>query len=169
MGPVYCEIDIDAPREEIFDYLLDFDSRPSLYGDTIKNFRLLRLDSHGVGAGARWQFTRKDAWADSVITAAEPSTRISERGVTGRYNRTRTGTEWELAENSSGVTRVRISYWTEPSGMAKAFDRLTGGAGWHKRRLARAGARLREAVESGREETVEVPVAGGNRHMTGVA
>lgn len=169
MGPVFAEVDVDAPREEIFEYLLDFDTRPFLYGDTVEKFRLLRLDSRGVGAGARWQFKRRKAWADSSITAAEAPGRISERGSTGRYNQTGTGTEWELEETSSGVTRVRISYWTVPSGLAKAFDRMTGGAGWHRRRLAKAGQRLREAVETGREERVEVPVAGGNRHATGVA
>lgn len=169
MGPVFTEVDIDAPREEIFDYLLDFDTRPFLYGDAVEDFRLLRLDTRGVGAGARWRFKRKDAWADSAITAVDAPARISERGVTGSFNKTANGTEWELEETPSGVTRVRISYWTVPTGAAKAFDRLTGGAGWHRRRLDKAGQRLRDAVESGREERVEVPVAGGNRHATGVA
>ncbi len=169
MGPVFTEVDIDVPREEIFDYLMDFDSRPYLYGDTIRNFRLLRLESRGIGAGARWQFKRKKVWADSAITAAEPSRRISERGTTGKYNRTTNGTEWELDETSTGVTRVRISYWTVPTGMSKLFDRMRGGAGWHRRRLDKAGQRLREAIESGREETADVPIAGGNRHATGVA
>ncbi len=169
MGPVFTEVAIDAPREEIFEYLMDFDTRPYLYGDAVENFRLLRLESRGVGAGARWQFKRKKAWADSAITEADPPRRIAERGVTGSYNRTRTGTEWELEETATGVTRVRITYWTVPSGFSKAHDRLSGGAGWHRRRLDKAGRRLREAVESGREERVDVPVAGGNRHATGVA
>lgn len=169
MGPVFTEVDIDAPREEIFDYLMDFDTRPFLYGETVGSFRLLRLDSRGVGAGARWQFKRKKAWADSSINAAEAPRRISERGVTGRYNKTATGTEWEMEETATGVTRVRISYWTVPTGIAKAFDRMTGGAGWHRRRLKQAGLRLRDVVETGRAERAEVPVAGGNRHATGIA
>jgi hypothetical protein len=169
MGPVFTELDIDAPREEIFDYLMDFNTRPFLYGDTVEDFRLLRIDPRGVGAGARWRFKRKSAWADSSIVAAEEPARISERGVCGRYNNTPNGTEWELEETGTGVTRVRISYWTEPTGMSKYFDRLTGGYGWHRRRLDRAGRRLREAVESGRTERAQVSVAGGNRHATGVA
>ncbi|MCB0869729.1 MAG: SRPBCC family protein [Solirubrobacterales bacterium] len=169
MGPVYAELDIDAPREEIFEYLMDFDSRPYLYGDSVRNFRLLRLDSRGVGAGARWQFKRKKAWADSAIVAADPPRRISERGATGSYNKNLTGTEWEMEETSTGVTRVRITFWIVPSGFSKVHNRLTGGARWHRRRLAKAGQRLRDAVESGRAEKVEVPVAGGNRHATGVA
>jgi len=169
MGPVFTELDVDAPREEIFEYLLDFNTRPFLYGDTVEDFRLLRLNSRGVGSGARWRFKRKAAWADSAIVSAEAPSRISERGVCGQYNKTKNGTEWELEETPSGVTRVRISYWTIPTGISKYFDRLTGGYGWHRRRLERAGKRLREAVETGREERAEVPVAGGNRHATGVA
>lgn len=169
MGPVFAEVDIDVPREEIFEYLMDFDTRPFLYGDSVRKFRLLRLESRGIGAGARWQFKRKKAWADSVITSVESPRRVSERGVTGRYNKTATGTEWEMEETPTGVTRVRISYWTVPTGMSKMFDRMTGGAGWHRRRLKGAGQRLREAIESGREEKAEVPVAGGSRHATGVA
>jgi len=169
MGPVFTELDIDAPREQIFDYLMDFDTRPFLYGDTIENFRLLRLDSRGVGAGARWQFRRRKAWADSTITSAEAPRRISERGGTGSYNRNATGTEWELEETATGVTRVRITFWIVPVGFSKVHNRLTGGARWHRRRLEKAGRRLRDAVESGRTEKAEVPVAGGNRHATGVA
>lgn len=168
MGPVFTEIDIDAPREKIHDYLMDFATRKELYGDSIKVFRLLRLNSRGVGAGARYQLTRRDAWADSSITAADPA-RISERGVTGNYNKTPTGTEWELADNPSGVTTVRVSYWTEPTGFAKLFDRFTGGTGWHSRRIKRAGARLRDLMEAeAAPVTAPVKVAGGNRHPTGV-
>ena len=169
MGPVFTEVDVDAPREEIFEYLLDFDTRPFLYGDSVENFRLLRLDTRGIGAGARWQFKRKKAWADSSITATEAPRRISERGSTGSYNRNVTGTEWEMEETSTGVTRVRITFWIVPAGFSKVHNRLTGGAGWHKRRLDKVGSRLREAIESSRRERVEVPVAGGNRHATGVA
>jgi len=169
MGPVFTEVDIDAPREEIFEYLMDFETRPFLYGDTIENFRLLRLEPRGVGAGARWQFKRKSVWADSAIVTADSPRRISERGFTGKYNKTVNGTEWEMEETATGVTRLRLSYWTEPTGMAKMFDRMKGGAGWHRRRLNKAGQRLRDAIESGREEKVDVEVAGGNRHLTGVA
>lgn len=168
MGPVFTEIDIDAPREKIHQYLMDFATRKELYGDTVRDFRLLRLNSRGVGAGARFQFSRRNAWADSSITY-EDAGRISERGVGGSYNKTATGTEWELTESPNGVTTVRISYWTEPTGFAKLFDRFTGGAGWHARRLKRAGARLRDLMEAERPPvTAPVKVAGGTRHPTGI-
>ena len=71
MGPVYAEIDIDAPREQIFDYLLDISTRPVLFEDSISHFRLLRLESRGIGSGARFQFKRRSKWADTSITAVE--------------------------------------------------------------------------------------------------
>lgn len=168
MGPVYAEIEIDAPRELIFNYLMDMATRPDLYGKSVSKVRLLRLDSRGIGAGARFQFKRRKAWADSSITAAESPRRISERGATGRLNRTVTGTEWEIAESPSGVSLVRVSYWTEPKGMAKAFDRMNGGAGWYRRLMKRVAAELRDRVEAERLSTVPVGVAGGNRYSTGV-
>lgn len=168
MGPVFAEIDIDAPREKIHDYLLDFTTRRQLYGDSIDQFRLTRIDPRGVGAGARFRFTKGRAWVDSSITAAEPG-RISERGVSGRFNRVPTGTEWEFGESATGVTRLRISYWTEPAGAAKLFDRFTGRAGWHSRRLKRAAGRLRERMETDAQQpSGTVGVAGGKRHATGV-
>lgn len=168
MGPVFAEIDIDAPRDEIRDYLLEFTTRKVLYGDSIDQFRLVRINSFGIGAGARFRFTRGRAWADSSITEVEPG-RVSERGVAGRFNRTPCGTEWELDEAASGVTRLRLSYWTEPAGVAKMFDRFTGKAGWHRRRLKRAVARLRDLMEAGdRAAPAPVSVAGGKRHEVGV-
>lgn len=168
MGPVYAEIEIDAPREMIFNYLLDMATRPDLYGKSVSEFRLLRLDSRGVGAGARFRFRKHKAWADSSIVAADPPRRISERGNTGRLNRTVTGTEWEIAESAGGVSTVRISYWTEPTGMAKMFDRLRGGAGWYGRLMKRTANELRERVEAERMATAPVGVNGGNRYSTGV-
>lgn len=168
MGPVFAEIDIDAPREKIRDYLLEFTTRRELYGDSIDQFRLVRINSHGIGAGARFRFTRGHAWADSTITGVEPG-RVSERGMAGRFNRTPNGTEWELDESPSGVTRLRLSYWTEPTGVAKKFDRFTGKAGWHGRRLKRTVARLRDRMESGEvAATAPAGVAGGKRHEVGV-
>jgi uncharacterized protein YndB with AHSA1/START domain len=168
MGPVYAEIDIDAPREMIFDYLMDFATRPVLYGDSVSSFRLLRLESRGIGAGARFQFKHHKAWADSAIVSAESPRRISERGATGNLNRTKTGTEWEISESSGGISTVRLSYWTEPTGFAKMFDRMNGGAGWYGRLLKRTAKELRGRIEAERMATDEVGVAGGNRYATGI-
>ena len=168
MGPVYAEIDIDAPRELIFDYLMDVATRRDIFGSSIMDFRLLRLESRGIGAGARFRFKRRKAWVDTAITSVERPRRISERGNGGRLNLSKTGTEWEIVEGAGAMSRIRISYWTEPAGMAKHIDRLTGGSRWYGRLLKRAAAELRERAEAERVATERVEVAGGNRYSTGV-
>ena len=168
MGPVYAETEIDAPREMIFDYLLDIGTRPALFGDSISDFRLLQLETRGVGAGARFRFRRRSAWNDSTITAAESPRRISERGGTGRLNRNRAGFEWEIDEAANGVSTVRLSYWIEPHGFYRHFHRLTGGSRWYTRQMRRALRRLRELIEAERMATEPIGVAGGNRYETGI-
>jgi hypothetical protein len=168
MGPVYAETEIDAPREMIYEYLLDIGTRPVLFGDSISDFRLLRLDSHGIGAGARFKFKRRSAWNDTTITSTEAPRRVSERGATGRLNRNRTGFEWEIGEAANGVSVVRLSYWIDPHGFYRHFHRLTGGSRWYTRQLRHALKRLREQVEAERMESERIAVAGGNRYETGI-
>jgi len=168
MGPVYAETEIDAPREMIFEYLLDINTRPVLFEGAIENFRLLRLDTRGLGAGARFRFKRHSAWNDTTITAAEAPRRISERGATGRLNRNQTGFEWEIGEDVSGVSVVRLSYWIEPYGVYRYVQRLTGGSRWYTRQMRRAVRRLRDLIEAERTATEKIEVAGGNRYQTGI-
>jgi len=168
MGPVYAEAEIDAPREEIFEYLLDYLTRPVLFGESASDFRMLRLDPRGVGAGARFRFRRRRAWVSLAITNAESPNRISERGSTGRGNQTPAGMEWEISESESGLSQVKVYYWTAPSGVAAVPDRITGGAGWYGRLMKRVLTRLREEIEGGREEAAALSVAGGNRFQTGI-
>jgi uncharacterized protein YndB with AHSA1/START domain len=168
MGPVYAEIEIDAPREVIFDYLLDINTRARLFDGAIEDFRLLRLESRGVGAGARFRFKRRSAWNDTAITAVDRPSRISERGATGRLNRNRTGFEWEIAERPNGVSVVRLSYWIDPYGVYRYFQRLTGGSRWYGRQLHRALTNLRDLIEAEATATEQMAVAGGNRYRTGI-
>jgi len=168
MGPLYAEIEIDAPREVIYEYLLDIATRPKIFGNSISEFRLLRLDTRGLGAGARFRFKRRSAWVDTTIFAVDPPRRISERGATGRLNRNITGTEWEITEATNGVSVVRLTYWVDPHGFYRHFHRLTGGSRWYGRQLRHAVRRLRDMVEAERMESDDITVAGGNRYETGV-
>jgi len=167
MGPVSAEAEIDATREAIFDYLLDVGSRPVIFSRDMEEFRLLAIDPEGDGAGYRFRF-RRGGWTGMTIESSERPVRISERGETGRGNRTPAGFEWELSETPSGLSQVRLSYWTEVSGPGAVLDRLTGHAGRYTRILRASLGRLREEVEGG-DRKVELPVvAGGNRFETGI-
>lgn len=167
MGPVFAEAEIDASREEIFDYLLDVASRPVIFGPDMEQFRLFDLDTEGEGAGYRFRFKR-GGWVGMTLVSTERPIRLSERGETGRGNQTVAGFEWELSETPAGLSLVRLSYWTEVTGAAGALDRVTGHAGRHTRVLRAALGRLREQVEGGGEAIAHVEVAGGNRFQTGI-
>lgn len=168
MGPVYAEAEIDVPREVLFDYLMDYATRPVVFGDDITAFRPVGFDLEGVGAGARFRLGKHGSWLGMTLSGADRPVRISERGTTGRGNRTPAGFEWEFEVTPAGPTAVRLSYWTEVGGAAAVPDRFTGRAGWHTRILKSALGRLRTQTEEGRFDRADVAVAGGNRFETGV-
>lgn len=168
MGPVYAEAEIDVEREVLFDYLMDYSTRPVIFGDDLIDFRLVGFQSEGVGAGARFRFGRHGSWLGMSITDAERAVRISERGTTGRGNMTPAGFEWEFEVTPAGPTAVTLSYWTRVEGAAAVPDRFTGRAGWHTRALKSALGRLRTQVEEDLFERERIAVAGRNRFETGV-
>ena len=171
MGPVSAELGIDVPRERVFEYVADLANRPAFTGHFISDFRLSRVESTGVGAGARFRFfvPPQAIWMDTVIEALEPPHRISERGRGGRFNRLPSATEWELTEGRGSLTTVRVVYLTEPQHpMDRAKEVLGAASVWYSRDWATALRRLRELLESGAEVGARVAVAGGNRHPTGI-
>lgn len=171
MGPVSAEIEIDVPRAEAFEAIADLARRPSFTDHFQTGFHLTRIESAGVGAGARFRAgpRRRAVWMDTAIEAVDAPHRLVERGRGGRANRIAATTVWELLEGSGGLTRVSVSHWTEP---ANVVDRLlevaSGAAGWQERRWREALRRLRDLLESGEPPPERVAVAGGNRHETGI-
>jgi uncharacterized protein YndB with AHSA1/START domain len=171
MGPVSAEIEIDVPRAEAFEAIADLARRPSFTDHFQTGFHLTRIESAGVGAGARFRTgpRRRAVWTDTTIEEVDAPHKLVERGRGGRANRIASTTVWELLEGPGGLTRVGVSHWTEP---AKAVDRVlevaSGAAGWQERRWREALRRLRDLLESGEPPPGRVAVAGGNRHETGI-
>jgi hypothetical protein len=151
MGPVNAEIAIDVPREVGFDYLADLGNRPSFTDHFISDFRLLRVESKGVGAGARFRFFAppQAIWMDTTIIELDPPRAISERGSGGRWNRIPSATEWELVAGPGPLTTVRVTFWTRPSHPLDRAKEVLGGASiWYGRDWATALRRLRGVLES---------------------
>src|SRR5690349_14014883 len=73
MGPVSAEIEIDAPREQVYAALLDLSRRPSFTDHFLAGFNLTRIDPVGVGAGARFcvEGPVRNIWMDTTIVATE--------------------------------------------------------------------------------------------------
>lgn len=162
MGPVSAEIGIDVPREVAFDYLSDLSNRAGFTDHFISDFRLLRTEATGVGAGARFRFYAppQALWMDSTIVELDPPHRISERGQGGRWNRIPGAIEWELTTSAGSLTSVRVTHWTEPSNPIDRAKEVIGGASiWYRRDWETALRRLRELLEG--EPPNALPAQGG--------
>ena len=171
MGPVTAEIDVDVPRVEAFAAISDLARRPSFTDHFLDGFHLTRIESGGVGAGARYRIRSRlrSVWTDSVIAELEPPHKVVEHGHGGRVNRIPSTTVWEALDGPGGLTRIRVSYWTEPGNpIDRALEVLAGNARSAERGWREALRRLREQLESGASTPPALALAGGNRYATGI-
>jgi hypothetical protein len=171
MGPVSAAIEMDVPRSRAYEELRDLARRPSFTDHFIADLRLTRIESSGLGAGARFRLNAgpRDLWMDTAIIELTEPSRIVERGYGGRANRIPTRTVWELREGPGSLITVRVAFWTEPSHPADiALDALGGASFWVERGWREALRRLRDRLESGAGAAAPVTVAGGNPHATGI-
>ena len=171
MGPVSAEIEIDVPRADAFELISDLARRPSFTDHLFSGYHLTRIESSGVGAGARFRLgpRRRRVWMDSVIDEVDAPHRIVEHGRGGRANRIPTTTVWEVLEGSGSLVEVRVSHWTEPSNpVDRALEIVSGTARWQERHWQEALRRLRDLLESGGTPPPALALAGGNRHETGI-
>ncbi len=170
MGPIRVQTEVDAPRERVFDYLSDLANRPAFTEPYLTSFRLERIESRGVGAAARFQARPGSAWTSTQIEQLDSPHRIVERGRTGRVNRVPTTTVWELIETPGGVTRVTVTFFTQPN---NPFDRAAElgrrASRGHRRGWQHSLRNLREVFESDAAKAPRIRVAGGNRYATGIA
>ena len=169
MGPVSCEIEIDAPRAQVYEALLDLAARPAFTDHFLTDFHLTRIDPVGVGAGARYcvKAPFRKIWMDTTIVAVEEPFRIVEEGAAGRGNRIRNHLVWELKDGQGPLTNVRVSHWTEPAAVDRALEIASGGSFWLQRGWREALRRLRDRLESD-QAAERLAVAGGNRYATGI-
>lgn len=171
MGPVGAEIEIDVPRERAFERLGDLALRSTFTDHFIGDFHLTRIESRGVGAGARFRLALppRRIWMDTAIVESRAPQKLVERGQGGRANRIPTTTVWEVLEGAGSLIRVKVSFWTEPSNpLDKALEKLSGASMRLERDWREALRRLRDQLESEAAPQGRVAVAGGNAHATGV-
>lgn len=168
MDPVTVQTTIARPREEVFDYLVDIANHPEFCDHFLVGWHLLREDSSGAGAGARFRVKQRFnrfSYGDLTFAEVQPPWRIVARGRGGRYNRVRTLMTWELEPASGGAaTRVELTTESQP---ALISDRIMEGL-LGTRRLTRRGwgkalRRLRSILEEGEERGERATIAGGPR------
>jgi uncharacterized protein YndB with AHSA1/START domain len=171
MGPISAEVEIDAPRERVFETIGDLAARPSFTDHFLSDFHLTRIDPIGVGAGARFrvQAPLRSIWMDTTIVEQDRPFRILEQGQGGRVNRIPVKTVWELTEGPGSLTTVRVSHWTEPGNqLDRALEVITTASVWQERSWREALRRLRDRLEADLHDDDRIAVAGGNRYATGI-
>ena len=72
MGPISLTVAVDAPRERVFDFIADLGVRPSWTGDSVRDYRLERIQPRGVGAAARFRVDAPGVeYMETVIAEAD--------------------------------------------------------------------------------------------------
>jgi uncharacterized membrane protein len=157
---------IDKPAEEVFAYLADIANHAEFSDHYLEEFRLTREDSLGVGAGARFRVDaplNRFSWADLTIVEALAPRRIVLRGRTGKFNRIRLISRWDIEPVDGDASRVSLTTETETPRLPS--DRIMEALArrWFKRNQRKALKRLRAILEEGEQRGERATVAGGPR------
>jgi uncharacterized protein YndB with AHSA1/START domain len=163
VDPVSNSVLIDRRPEEVFAYLEDVANHAEFTDHYLKDFRLTREDSLGLGAGARFRVDaplNRFSFADVTVIESVPPTRIVQRGRTGKYNRIRLVSSYEL-EPSGASTRVTLTTETEQPRLPSDRIMEALAKGWFKRKQRKALKRLRGILEEDRDRGPRATVAAG--------
>ncbi len=163
MDPVSSTVLIDRPAEEVFAFLEDVANHAVFTDHYLKDFRLTREDTFGVGAGARFYVDapfNRFSWADVTIIESVPPKRIVQRGRMGKFNRIRLLSSYEL-EPSGGSTQVTLTTETERPRLPSDRIMEALGRGWLERKQRKALKRLRDVLERGEGGGQRATIAAG--------
>ena len=145
---------ISKPREEVFEYLADIANHAEFTDHFLTDWHLLRENSRGTGAGARFRIKAPFArfsWADMTFSELDPPMRIVEHGRSGKYNRIRMLGIYTLEDGPDGVTTVEYQLDTVPVQLSDKLMERFGGIAWTRRMNAKAMRRLRGILEGDAE------------------
>ena len=162
MRQVTVDTVISAPREEIYDFVVDLAARPAFTDHYLRDYRLARVNPVGKGAAARFKLEAPMAkeYAELTIVEADRPRRIVEEIRVGRLGRNRSVAVYEFLQEAGGSTRVEMTTYSEP---ATVVDRLKefGAAGWMRRQTKMSLRRLRRIFEESRDRPLaRVTIAG---------
>ncbi len=162
MQPFTVSTTIDKPREEVFEYLADVANHAEFTDHYMVDWHLLREDSYGTGAGARFRIKaplRRFAWADFTVADFQPPFRSVERGRGGKYNRIKMLGTYTLSAGPGNTTKVEYTLETLPALPSDRVLEAVGGRAWTRRQAAKALRRLRSILEEDRDRGHRASVA----------
>jgi uncharacterized protein YndB with AHSA1/START domain len=164
VDPVHVNVMIDRPRDEVFSYLADVANHSEFSDHYTTNWHLLRVDSVGTGAGARFRVgvpLQRFDWGDMTFVVVEPPHRIVALGRFGKFNRIKTTGIWTLDTAPGGATEVDFMFESEPVFPSdRIVEALSGQRRWFKRKLRKAMRRLQAILEENEDRGARATVAG---------
>jgi uncharacterized protein YndB with AHSA1/START domain len=164
LDPVSSTVTIARPPEEVYDYLNDVANHSEFTDHYLKDFRLTREDSLGVGAGARFRVDaplNRFSWADITIAEADRPRRILQRGRTGKFNRIRLVSNYTLEPVGGASTQVRLTTETEQPRLPSDKIMEAIARPWFRRKQGKALRRLRAILEDGEQRGERTTIAAG--------
>jgi uncharacterized protein YndB with AHSA1/START domain len=153
VDPITVSTTISVPREQVFEYLSDIANHAEFTDHYLVDWHLLREDTVGVGAGARFRVKaplNRFSWADMTIAEMQAPFKIVERGRGGKFNRIRMLGTYTLSPGSGGSTKVEYTLETETRLPSDRLMEALGGRAWSRRQAGRAMRRLRSILEENR-------------------
>jgi uncharacterized protein YndB with AHSA1/START domain len=155
-------ITIDAPREQVFDYLVDIANHAAFSDHYLKDFRLERIESRGVGAAARFRIALgRSLWGEIGIAELERPYRIALEGEAGRLGRVKVHVTYRLTPAGQGMTRLEYELSTTPATRTAELRAMLGGRTWLRLQSGRALRRLARVLEEGQARSHVAGVASG--------
>lgn len=162
MRQVTVDTVISAPREEVYDFVVDLSRRPAYSDHYLKDFRLARANPVGKGAAARFLLDAPvfSERGEIAIVEADRPRRIVEEGRVGRLGRSRTVAVYDFIAEAAGTTRVELTTYSEPKTAVDRFKQRRAHR-WMRRQSKKALERLRKIFEEPAGEALaQVGVAG---------
>jgi hypothetical protein len=162
MDQVSVSTTISRPPEEVFEYLADIANHAEFTDHFLLDWHLLREDSRGLGAGARFRIKarlNRFSWADVTFVEVQPFFRIVEHGRGGKFNRIRLLGIYTLSPGPGGSTRVEFSFETDARLPSDRLMEAIAGRAWTRHQLRRAMRRLRTILEEDRDRGARATIA----------
>ena len=162
MRPFSASVTIDAPRERVFDYLADIANHGRFSDHYLKDFRLVRLESRGVGAAARFKIAfGSSLWGELVIAELERPYRIVLEGQSGRLGRVKTRGVYTLTAHGQDMTHLEYELTSTQATRVDELRAALGGRAWLHHQTRRALRRLAALLEEPQPSTTPTRVPAG--------
>jgi hypothetical protein len=147
--PVTVHSFVSAPREEIFDFVADLASHVAFTDHYLKEFRLARARSNGLGAAARFLIDAPvgSQWAEFAVVEHDRPRRLTLEGHVGRLGRTSAWAVYDFTREAPELTRIDLTAWSEPATRLDALKESLGTRRWLRRQLKVSLERLRLIFE----------------------